>query len=886
MKKTLLVLVLVGGLTILAGCGSGGSTPPPPVVTHFSVTTPAAEPAGSAFNITVSALDASNQVVTSYSAVLHFTSSDPQAVLPANSPLTNGTGAFSVTLKTAAAETIAVSDSTGLITGTSSSISVTSPATHFSVVAPASASSGVAFNITVNALDASNNVSTSYSGTVHFTSTDAQAVLPANTMLTNGIGTFLATLKTIANTTIAATDIAASSITGSSSAISVVSNAATHLGLAYPGTATTRTTFNVTVTALDAANNVSAGYAGTIHFTSTDSQAQLPANSRLTNGAQSFSATLETAGNQTITVTDTATASLTITSSSIAVSAAPALAITSGVPPSGTFGVNYGPITIEYLRCTRNSNGSISCTPCTGSAGCSALPPCRRFNPVYPCVEQRQLAGFAFTATGGVPPYSWSTTGFPPGLSFNSSNGEMTGTPTSPGSYNVSVTVTDSGTPQVTSPPSTYTIVIKDPPPPVINATPAPPSGAVNLPYSLTFTASSAAPPLTWRVSAGTPPAGLTLSPAGVLSGTPTAAGTSSFTLIAEDSFKQDSAPQDFTIQIFAHGFKATGSMAAPRIAHTATLLNTGKVLVAGGTDANGKPIATAELYDPTNGTFSATGSMATARAHFAATLLPNGKVLVTGGLDTNWNPLASAELYDPIGGTFSATTGNMQFVHASHTATLLNTGKVLVAGWGPATAELFDPSTGTFAATGSMMAARVSHTATLLTSGNVLVTGGIGGVMTVLAEAELYDPTTGSFSQTLSSLATARQWHTASLLADGKVLVAGGMLDNAGKATATAELFDPATQLFTATTGSMTTARALQTATVLKDGTVLVTGGDAGSGPLATAEVYDPTAGTFSPTGSMGATRESHTATLLNDGTVLVTGGTGNGAATAELYQ
>jgi hypothetical protein len=231
-----------------------------------------------------------------------------------------------------------------------------------------------------------------------------------------------------------------------------------------------------------------------------------------------------------------------------------------------------------------------------------------------------------------------------------------------------------------------------------------------------------------------------------------------------------------------------------------------------------------------------------------------------------------------------------MQFVHASHTATLLNTGKVLVAGWGNATAELFDPATGSFTATGSMLQPRVSHTATLLNSGKVLLTGGIQGTppaTTVLAEAELYDPTTGSFSQTLGSLATARQWHTATLLTNGTVLVTGGFLDNNENAIATAELFDLTSQSFTPTNGNMETPRAFQTATLLKDGTVLVTGGNNGTGPLATAELYDPTAGTFSPTGSMGTARQSHIATLLNDGTVLVAGGT-NGAplASAERYQ
>jgi hypothetical protein len=117
-------------------------------------------------------------------------------------------------------------------------------------------------------------------------------------------------------------------------------------------------------------------------------------------------------------------------------------------------------------------------------------------------------------------------------------------------------------------------------------------------------------------------------------------------------------------------------------------------------------------------------------------------------------------------------------------------------------------------------------------------------------------------------------------------VLVTGG-LDSTGNAIATAELFDLNSQSFTPTKGNMETPRAFQTATLLKDGTVLVTGGNNGTGPLATAELYDPTAGTFSPTGSMGAARQSHTATLLNDGTVLVTGGT-NGAplASAERYQ
>jgi hypothetical protein len=115
---------------------------------------------------------------------------------------------------------------------------------------------------------------------------------------------------------------------------------------------------------------------------------------------------------------------------------------------------------------------------------------------------------------------------------------------------------------------------------------------------------------------------------------------------------------------------------------------------------------------------------------------------------------------------------------------------------------------------------------------------------------------------------------------------VTGG-LDSTGKPLATAEVFDPTSETFTATKGPMGTARYLHTSTTLKDGTVLVIGGDEAAGPLATAEVYDPVAGTFSPTGSMGAARAVHTATLLSDGRVLVVGGNGAGVlATAELYQ
>ena len=325
MNQSLLLSTSFCCVFLLNGCGGGGgsTTPPPPVVTHFSVTAASStQTAGTAFNITVTALDASNGVVSSYVGTVHFSSSDAQAVLPSNTTLTNGTGTFSATLKTVGSQTITATDtSAASIKGTSSSINISaSPATHFSVVAPVNDTAGISLTFTVNALDASNTLVTSYAGTVHFTSTDAQAALPANSTLTNGAGTFSATMKTLGSQTISATDTVTASITGSSSSITVSGAPASHFSVTAPANATAGTAFNFTVTALDASNNEVTGYSGTVHFTSSDGQADLPANSILMNGTADFPAALKTVGSQTITATDTVTATITGTSKSINVS--------------------------------------------------------------------------------------------------------------------------------------------------------------------------------------------------------------------------------------------------------------------------------------------------------------------------------------------------------------------------------------------------------------------------------------------------------------------------------------------------------------------------------------------------------------------------------------
>jgi uncharacterized repeat protein (TIGR01451 family) len=311
--------------------------------THFSVSAPASAVAGTAFNFTVMALDQFNNTATSYAGTVQFTSTDPNATLPTNTTLTNGTGIFSATLKTVGNRTITATDTTtSSITGTSNTITVTAgAATHFAVSAPASAVAGSAFNFTITALDQFNNTATSYAGTVQFTSTDPNATLPPNTTLTNGTGTFGATLKTVGNRTITATDTTTSSITGTSNTITVTAAAATHFSVSAPANAVAGNTFNFTVTALDQFNNTTTGYAGTVHFTSTDPNATLPANSTLTNGTGTFSATLRTVGNRTITATDTSNSAINGTSNSIAVSqATPTLSGTVS-PTSGNVGTAF-----------------------------------------------------------------------------------------------------------------------------------------------------------------------------------------------------------------------------------------------------------------------------------------------------------------------------------------------------------------------------------------------------------------------------------------------------------------------------------------------------------------------------------------------------------------
>jgi len=485
---------------------------------------------------------------------------------------------------------------------------------------------------------------------------------------------------------------------------------------------------------------------------------------------------------------------------------------------------------------------------------------------------------FTFAATGGYFPLSWTVTAgaLPPGLTL-SPDGTLTGTPTaaSPTPFAFTVTVTDSGTPTPATNSVAYAITISEPLPPYIYNSP-PPTATVGLPYSFQFYTSDGLAPLVWTQPTA-PMGGLAVGPDGILSGTPSTPGIFPITLTVTDALNQSSPVTPFTVRVAlarpAAAFVQTGSMTVARDGHTATRLLDGHVLIAGGSDALSS-LASAELYNPTSQRFTVTTSgMTVARTGHSATLLANstlpnyGKVLVAGGGSQ------TAELYDATAATFTATTGSMVALRLGQTATLLQNGQVLIAGGETASAELFNPSTATFTATGGMTVSRTGQTATLLPDGRVLIAGGVldivPGTLPIppnpgADSAELYDPVSGAFTAT-GSMSKGRAGHTATLLDDGSVLVTG--TDN------TAELFSPGTGTFSVVGERYAGLGA--TATLRNDGTVLVAGGQTYGSSNATAQLFAPESGGFVATGSLITARDGHTATRLVDGTVLVTGGT-----------
>ncbi|MFC1727590.1 kelch repeat-containing protein [Patescibacteria group bacterium] len=362
------------------------------------------------------------------------------------------------------------------------------------------------------------------------------------------------------------------------------------------------------------------------------------------------------------------------------------------------------------------------------------------------------------------------------------------------------------------------------------------------------------------------------------------------------------------------------------RSGHAATLMNNGQVLVSGGGNTTNSYLSSAQLYDPSTGTWAETdnligGSIYGERSGHAATLLNNGQVLISGGSGDNY--LSSSQIFSPsrqndlkvspnsppnaeqrnpdvavdsTGNTFVVwednrnsldqntwdESGNLNLNYNSHTAALLNNGQVLVAGsyldGSRSSSEIYDPSTGVWSLAGNLNLAHYDHTATLLNNGQVLVAG--GGVAGSRSSSELYDPSTGVWSLA-GNLNLAHYDHTATLLNNGQVLVAG----SAGLGTqSSSELYDPLTGTWTMA-DDLNLKHYDHTATLLNNGQVLVAG-STGLGTQSSSELYDPLTGTWTMADDLNLKHYDHTATLLNNGQVLVAGSNASGyESSSELY-
>ncbi len=302
--------------------------------------------AGSTINLIVTPSDAYGNAIDNYAGTVRITTTDAQASAPSSYTYNfadQGTHTFSVTLKTAGSQSITFTDSANsAVTGSVASTVKAAAASKLSLSTASSTNVGVAQNVTASVTDAYGNPVTNYTGTVTVTSSDAQAVLPANYTFTNkdgGTHTFSVTLKTVGTQSITVTDTTNAAITATQSGITVnqvIAQVASFSVSGFPAT-TAGTAKSFSVTARDASGNVISGYTGTINFSSSDVKAGLPASYTFTAadaGSHTFSATLKTAGSQSITVKDAAIGTAIGTQSGITVTAGVATQFVLSAPSS------------------------------------------------------------------------------------------------------------------------------------------------------------------------------------------------------------------------------------------------------------------------------------------------------------------------------------------------------------------------------------------------------------------------------------------------------------------------------------------------------------------------------------------------------------------------
>lgn len=379
--------------------------------------------------------------------------------------------------------------------------------------------------------------------------------------------------------------------------------------------------------------------------------------------------------------------------------------------------------------------------------------------------------------------------------------------------------------------------------------------------------------------------------------------------------------------------FSFGGVMTEGRHYHTATLLKDGKVLITGGyyyrSSEDYSFLSSAEIYDPDTNTFYPTGNMNSRRAYHSAVLLNDGRVFISGGRYQT----TKCEIYDPNTGTFYLIRDKISSPRAGHTNTLLDDGKVLITGGDYydfdngkyvylSSSEIFDPVTQTLSDIGNMNSLRSEHTATLLNNGKVLLAGGHSynnTSYTYLSSAEIYDIFTKSFTPT-GSMNSTRNHHSAVLLNNGKVLITGDrsygelydpdigeftklgsisydtdneavLLDNGnvfiGGGSTSGYIYNSDSGLFSSTKNSSFPGEGVGV-TLLKNGKILLTGGNENYSYSSSAYIYDPETSTFTLSGTMSTPRYNHTSTLLSNGKVLITGGRSDYStylSSAEIY-